>query len=92
MRESFDQPPPGWIGQSSKCCTQLIHNPMVVDYPSMSRVNFVISDFCSLMSIRLLLLVLFSKSPVLPIVLFQSSISTSIVPPFHRLSGTGKTM
>ena len=31
MGESFDHPPPGWIRQSSKCCTQLIHNHMVVD-------------------------------------------------------------
>ena len=50
MGESFDHPPPGWIRQSSKCCTQLIHNYMVVDCLSMSSVNFAIPDFCSLIS------------------------------------------
>jgi hypothetical protein len=30
MGESFDHCPAGWIGQSRKCCTQIIHNPMVV--------------------------------------------------------------
>ncbi len=50
MRESFDHPPPGWIRQSSKCCTQFIHNHMVVDYLLMSSVNFAIPDFCSLIS------------------------------------------
>src|ERR1700722_1926587 len=40
MRESFDHPPPGWIRQSRKCCAQLIHNHMVVDYLLMSSVNF----------------------------------------------------
>ena len=39
MGEPFDDPPPGWIGQSGKCCTQLIHNHMVADYLSMSSVN-----------------------------------------------------
>ncbi len=48
MGESFDHCPPGWIGQSRKRCTQFIHNRMVVDYLSMSSVNFAIPDFCSL--------------------------------------------
>ncbi len=48
MRESFDHRPPGWIRQSRKRCTQFIHNHMVVDYLSMSSVNFAIPDFCSL--------------------------------------------
>ena len=48
MGESFDHCPPGWIRQSRKRCTQFIHNHMVVDYLSMSSVNFAIPDFCSL--------------------------------------------
>jgi hypothetical protein len=48
MGESFDHCPAGWIRQSRKCCTQSIHNHMVVDYPAMSSVNFAIPDFCSL--------------------------------------------
>ena len=31
MGEPFDHGPPGWIRQSRKCCTQSIHNHMVVD-------------------------------------------------------------
>ena len=50
MGESFDNPPPSWIRQSSKCCTQLIHNHMVVNSQGMSSVNFVTPDFCSLIS------------------------------------------
>jgi hypothetical protein len=50
MGESFDQCPPGWIRQSGKRCTQFINNHMVVDYLSMSSVNFAIADFCSLIS------------------------------------------
>jgi hypothetical protein len=46
MRESFDHCPPGWIRQSGKRCTQFIHNHMVVDYLTMSSVNFAIPDFC----------------------------------------------
>src|SRR6202030_821530 len=46
--ESFDHCPPGWIRQSGKCCTQFIHNHMVVDYLSMSSVDFAIHDFRSL--------------------------------------------
>ena len=46
MRESLDHRPAGGIGQSRKCCTQFIHNQMVVDYRSMSSVNFAIPDFC----------------------------------------------
>ncbi len=48
MRESFDHCPPGWIRQSRKRCTQFIHNHMVVDYLSMSSVNFAVPDFGSL--------------------------------------------
>jgi hypothetical protein len=40
MRESFDHCPPGRIRQSGKRCTQFIHNHMVVNYLSMSSVNF----------------------------------------------------
>jgi hypothetical protein len=46
MAEPFDHRPPGWIRQSRKCCTQFIHNQMVVDFLPMSSVNFAISDFC----------------------------------------------
>ena len=52
MGESFDHCPPGWIRQSRKRCTQFIHNHMVVDYLSMSSVNFAIPDFCSLIPQR----------------------------------------
>ncbi len=51
MGESFDHRPPGWIRQSRKCCTQSIHNHMVVDCLSMSRVNFAIPDFCSVIPV-----------------------------------------
>src|SRR5215470_4321175 len=44
--EPLDHRPPGWIRQSRKCCTQLIHNHMVVNCPSMSSVDFGIPDFC----------------------------------------------
>jgi len=40
MGESFDHRPAGWIRQSRKRCIQLIHNHMVVNYPSMSSVDF----------------------------------------------------
>jgi len=33
MGESFDHRPTGWIRQSRKCCTETIHNHMVVDFP-----------------------------------------------------------
>ena len=46
MRESSDHRSPGWIRQSRECCTQLIHNRMVVDFRPMSNVNFAIRDFC----------------------------------------------
>ena len=46
MRESLDHRPAGWIRQSRKCCTQFIHNHMVVDCRSLSSVNFAIRDFC----------------------------------------------
>src|SRR5580693_10268734 len=48
MGEPFDHCPPGWIRQSRKRCAQFIHNHMVVDYLSMSSVDFAISDLCSL--------------------------------------------
>src|SRR6202023_1267902 len=48
MGESLDHCPPGWIRQSRKCCSQFIHNHMVVDYLSMSSVNFAMPDFCAL--------------------------------------------
>jgi len=51
MGEPFDHCPPGWIRQSRKRCTQFIHNRMVVDYLSMSSVNFAIPDFCSLIPV-----------------------------------------
>ena len=47
MGESFDHRSPGWIGQSRKCCTQIIHNRMVVDNLSMSSENLAIPGFCS---------------------------------------------
>jgi hypothetical protein len=50
MGESFDHRPAGWIRQSRKCCVQLIHNHMVVNYPSMSSVDFGVPDFCFLIS------------------------------------------
>jgi hypothetical protein len=41
MGESFDHRPSGWIRQSRKCCIQLIHNQMVVDFLSMSSMEIV---------------------------------------------------
>ena len=46
MGESFDHRPAGWIRQSRKRGIQFIHNRMVVNYPSMSSVDFEIPDFC----------------------------------------------
>ncbi len=40
MGESFDHRPTGGIRQSRKCCTQSIHNHMVVDYRPLSSPNF----------------------------------------------------
>src|SRR3982074_2393769 len=51
--ESFDHCPAGWIRQSRKCCTKIIHNRMVVDCRSMSTANFAILDYCSLISLNL---------------------------------------
>jgi hypothetical protein len=48
MGESFDHRPAGWIRQSRKCCIQLIHNHMVVNYPSLSSGDFGVPDFCFL--------------------------------------------
>jgi len=42
MAESIDHRPTGGIGQSRKCCTQRIHNHMVVDFLLMSSMNFAI--------------------------------------------------
>jgi hypothetical protein len=50
MGEPLDHGPAGWIRQSRKCCVQAIHNHMVVDYLSVSSVNFAIPDFCSRVS------------------------------------------
>jgi hypothetical protein len=50
MGEPFDHRPAGWIRQSRKCCIQLIHNHMVVDYRPMSSVDFGVPDFCFLVS------------------------------------------
>jgi hypothetical protein len=50
MGESFDHCPAGWIRQSRKCCTQSIHNHMVVDFLSVSSENFATPDFCFLIS------------------------------------------
>jgi hypothetical protein len=52
MGEPLDHRPPGWIRQSRKCCIQLIHNRMVVDFRSMSTANFAILDYCSLISLN----------------------------------------
>ena len=46
--EAFDHRSPGGIGQSRKCCTQSIHNHMVVDFPNVSRINFATPDLCFL--------------------------------------------
>ncbi len=40
MGESFDHRPAGGIRQSRECCTQIIHNRMVVDFQAMSNVKF----------------------------------------------------
>src|SRR4029077_4294823 len=40
MGEPFDHRPAGWIRQSRKCCTQYIHNLMVVDFSAVSSTNF----------------------------------------------------
>ncbi len=45
--ESFDHGPAGWIRQSGECGIELIHNHMVVNYRSMSRVDFGVPDFDS---------------------------------------------
>ena len=50
MRESFDHRPTGGIRQSRKCCTQPIHNHMVVDFMAVSSMNLAILDCCSLIS------------------------------------------
>ena len=50
MGESFDHRPAGWIRQSRKRCIQLIHNHMVVNYLTMSSVDFRAPDFCFLIS------------------------------------------
>jgi hypothetical protein len=50
MGESFDHHPTGGIRRSRKCCTQPIHNHMVVDLLLVSSTNFAILDFCSLVS------------------------------------------
>ena len=42
MGKPFDHRPAGWIRQSRKCCTETIHNHMVVDFPWMSSANFAI--------------------------------------------------
>jgi hypothetical protein len=67
MRESFDHPPPGWIGQSGKCCAQFIHNHMVVDFPSMSSVNFAIPDLRSLNPVTPALIYTFPMSGVIAV-------------------------
>ena len=50
MGEPLDHRPAGRIRQSRKCCTETIHNHMVVDYSSMSSVDFAVPDFCFLIS------------------------------------------
>ncbi len=50
MGESFDHRPAGWIRQGRKCCTQIIHNHMVVDWPINVKCKFAILDFCFLIS------------------------------------------
>src|SRR5207302_9471024 len=46
MGKPFDHRPPRWIRQSRKCCTQTIHNHMVVDFMSMSSTIFAIPEPC----------------------------------------------
>jgi hypothetical protein len=48
VRESFDHRPPRWIRQSRKCCSQSIHNQMVVDFRLLSSIIFAIPNFSSL--------------------------------------------
>src|SRR5208337_2675943 len=50
MGESFDHRPTGGIRQSPECCTQSIHNHMVVDFLSVSSMNFANPDCCFLSS------------------------------------------
>jgi len=52
MGEPFDHCPAGWIRQSRECCTQIIHNQMVVDFSAVSSVKFAIPDYCSPISDR----------------------------------------
>jgi hypothetical protein len=47
MGEPFEHRSPGWIRQSRECRVQSIHNHMVVDFRSMSSVNFAIRDSVS---------------------------------------------
>ena len=42
MGESFDHGPAGWIRQSRKCCTKIIHNHMVVNCGPMSSAHCAI--------------------------------------------------
>jgi hypothetical protein len=59
--EPLDHRPPGRIRQSRKCCTEFIHNRMVVDLPSMSTADFAILDYCSLISLNLTVVLWFGR-------------------------------
>ena len=62
--ESFDHCPAGWIRQSRKCCTKIIHNRMVVDYRSMSTANFAIRGFCpNVLALKAVLMILDLPGP-----------------------------
>src|ERR1700732_2693930 len=52
MGESFDHRPAGWIRQGRQLCIELIHNHLVVNYPSMSSVDFGVPDFCFLLPLE----------------------------------------
>jgi hypothetical protein len=44
MGELFDHRPAAWIRQSRTCCAQAINNHAVLEFLSMSNVNFAIPD------------------------------------------------
>ena len=64
MREAFDHCPAGWIRQSRKCCTKIIHNQMVVDNRSMSTANFALRGFCpNVLTLKAVLMMLDLPGP-----------------------------
>src|SRR5258706_3670268 len=64
MREALDHCPAGWIRQSRKCCTKIIHNQMVVDNRSMSTANFALRGFCpNVLTLKAVLMMLDLPGP-----------------------------